>query len=182
MKEYKFPKNFWKLIITSTAKTKLSSNFIDLVQSAYAKTPQGSFVNTVNDVTPSEWIAYDWDKDPEADSVIFFRKPRSNETWKGFKIQGIGHDTQRISIDKVMTKVKRLLMKPGWWIEASDAMEHILYKDKNIPYVTNQYFANDLFPNSKLRMLGDPNKPGKYKRIVGGHEIKETIFGHPKLK
>lgn len=182
MKQFKFPKNFWTFIVTSSGKNKLAYNFIDLVQKAYSNTPQGSFVNTVNDVTPSEWIAYDWDKDSDADSVIFFRKSRSNEPWKGFKIQGIGHDTQRISIDKVMLKVKGLLMKPGWWIEASDAMEHILYKDKKIPYVTNQFFAENLFPRTRLKMLGDSNKPGKYKRLAGSHEIKETIFGNPKLK
>ena len=90
MKEYKFPKNFWKLIITSTAKTKLSSNFIDLVQSAYAKTPQGSFVNTVNDVTPSEWIAYDWDKDPEADSVIFSESLDQMKLGKDLKSKELG--------------------------------------------------------------------------------------------
>jgi len=113
METYKIQKYNWSLLVTTTAKTKLSSNLISLVQSAYAKTPQGSFVNTLKDVVSSNWVAYDWDKDPDADSVLFFRLARANEPWKGYKIQGIGHDTQRTSIDKVLVKVKNQLKKPG---------------------------------------------------------------------
>lgn len=182
MQEIKFNKNSWKLVVTDTAKTRLAPNFINLVQTAYAKTPEGSFVNTVKDVIPSNWIGIDWDKDPEADAVIFYRKNRPNEPWVGQKIQGIGHDAQRISIDKVIDKMKFYLKKDGWWVEASDALEHILYKDSSIPYIGSGLYASMIFPKTNLKMLNDRLKPGRYERTVSGHKIKETIFGKPKLK
>jgi hypothetical protein len=179
---YKIPKNHWSLMITDTAKKHMAPNFINLVQTAYAKTPDGSFVNSLKDVVSSNWNAYDWDKDSDADSVIFFRTARSNEPWKGYKIQGIGHDSQRVSIDKIFMKVKALLKTPGWWIEASDAMEHILYKDRSVNFITDESIANRIFPGSNLQMLSDNTKPGKYQRKAGPGTIKETIFGQPKLK
>jgi len=182
MHTFKFHKNFWQLIVTTTAKSRLAPNFVGLVQAAYAKTPEGSFVNTLNDVVATNWIALDWDKDEDADSCIFFRKSRPNESWKGFKIQGIGHDTQRTSIDKVLIKVKDQLIKKGWWIEASDAFEHILYKDRRVPVVTDEDFLVSLFPTSNLQLLNDRQKPGKYVRGVAGKSVKESVFGNPTLK
>ena len=182
MHTYKLAKYNWSLVVTSTAKTHLASNLIDLVQRAYEKTPQGSFVNTLKDVVASNWIAYDWDRDPDADAVLFFRVARPDEKWRGYKIQGIGHDTQRTSIDKVLVKVRDQLRKPGWWIEASDAMEHILYKDSRIPVVRDEQLLNKLYPNSNVKILDDKTKPAKYERRAGTATIKETTFGIPKLR
>lgn len=182
MYTYKLPKYNWSLLVTSSAKSKLSNNLVHLVQKAYEKTPQGSFVNTLKDVLSSNWIAYDWDKDPDADSVLFFRLARPSEPWKGYKIQGIGHDTQRASIDKVLVKVRDQLKKPGWWIEASDAMEHILYKDKSVPVLTDEALAQKIFPNTNLKMLNVIGSPGRYSRKAGPMFIKETTFGKPELR
>lgn len=182
MYTYKFAKYNWALLVTTTAKTHLSPSLINLVQQAYAKTPEGSFVNTAKDVVASNWIAYDWDKDPDADSVMFFRTARASEPWSGYKIQGIGHDTQRTSIDKVMEKIRTQLKKPGWWIEASDAMEHILYKDRSVKVIEDELTLHRLFPNTKLKMLNDSLKKGKYQRMAGPHLIKESVFGLPKIK
>lgn len=184
MQEIKFPKNRWTFVTTTTAKTKLAPNFIDLVQTAYEKTPEGSFVNTLKDVLSSEWIAFDFpgEKSGNPNCVIFYRKNRSNEPWNGWKIQGIGHDSTRPAIDKVIKQVKTQLKKDGWWVEASDALEHLLYKDKYVKYVNSEILANQIFPNSSLKMLDDNLKPGRYSRKVGGHVVKETIFGKPKLR
>lgn len=182
---YTFTKNKWSFIFSDTAKKQLAPSFVNLVQSAYAKTPQGSFINSVTDVLPSKWIALDWDNDPEPDSVIFYRTERSNEPWKGFKIQGIGHDTQRTSIDMIFKKLKYQLNIRGWWIEASDAMEHILYKDKTVKYVKDWNYAAAIFPNTNLTMLNMTNYPGKYSRKTSSSSsviIKESIFGKPVLK
>jgi hypothetical protein len=182
MYTYKLPKYNWTLLVTTTAKSRLSANFINLVQRAYEKTSQGSFVNSMSDVVASNWIAYDWDKDPEADSVLFFRLARPNDPWKGYKIQGIGHDTQKVSIDKVLTKVREQLKKPGWWIEASDAMEYILYKDKMVPVITDEFVAQRLFPNTNLKMLNTMMAPGRYSRKAGSMTIRETCFGRPEFR
>ena len=181
MHTIKLPKNHWTLVTTSTSKTSLAPNFIHLVQSAYAKTPEGSFVNTLKDVLSSQWQAMDWDGDENADAVVFFRLPRQNENWKGFKIQGIGHDTRRTSIDVVLGKVTESLKKPGWWIEASDAMEHILYR-RGAPVVTEIDTLVKLFPKTDLRTLSTDLSDGKYRRKAGHHTITETSFGKPLFK
>jgi hypothetical protein len=127
----------------------------------------------------SDWHSIDYDKNPDVDATIFYRKARGSEPWNGLKIQGIGHNGDRPSIDLLLKRLKSLLNKSGVWVEASDALEHVLYK-MGVPYVEDEEYARKIFPNSDLKMKGDR---GKYTRkIAGGKVIKETIFGKPKLK
>lgn len=150
---------------------KVSDNIIDLVKTAYSTTKDGSFVNNKSDIKRSfYWNAIDIDEYPDADAVIFGRKSPN-----GIKIQGIGHDGQVVAKKAVITKLIQLLNKNGYWVEASDALEHVLYKS-NVPYVENEAMANSIFPNTNLKMIGDR---GKYTRSESGKIIKETIFGKP---
>lgn len=151
---------------------------IDLVQIAYRKTPEGSYVNSKGDLKPSSWLAKDFDDDPELDVTVFYRNPRSGEPWKGNKIQGIGHDGSDDAKKRAIGKLQELLRKGGWWVEASDALEHVLYK-KGVPYVADESYAQKVFPNSDLKFTG--NK-GQYTRSIGSKRIKETIFGKSIVK
>lgn len=148
---------------------------VDLVQTAYKKTSDGSYINSVGDLKNSEWIAKDFNDDPELDITIFYRHPRNNETWKGKKIQGIGHNGSDAAKKRVLEKLQDLLNQKGWWVEASEALEAVLYK-KGIPYVDDEIYARKVFPNSNLKFIG--NK-GQYTRNTGSKKIKETIFGIP---
>lgn len=169
------PKKTW----TNVKPEKYSDDLISIVQTAYKKTPEGSFVNSKSDLKGSNWHSIDIDDNPDIDATIFYRNPKSGETWKGKKIQGIGHDGSRPSIDAVLNRLKNLLSKKGYWVEASDAMEHILYK-MGVRYIDNEEEAQKVFPKSNLQMTGDR---GKYTRELGssGKRIKETIFGYPKI-
>ena len=71
-----------------------------------------------------------------------------------------------------------LLSKNSVWVEASEAVEHVLYK-MGAPFVDDEILAQDIFPTADLKFLNDR---GKYTRNVGGKKVKETIFGKPKLK
>jgi hypothetical protein len=93
------------------------------------------------------------------------------------KIQGIGHDGSREAINILLNRLKKLLNKNGTWTEASEAMEHILYK-LGVPYVKDESLAQKIFPKTNLKFLGDR---GKYIRDVGSKKVKETIFGKPKI-
>jgi len=169
------PKGKW----TDVEPTKYSDDLIDLVQTAYKSAPEGSFIRSKADLMGSDWHSIDYDKNPDVDATIFYRKARGSEPWNGVKIQGIGHDGDRPSIDLLLKRLKLLLNKNGVWVEASDALEHVLYK-MGVPYVEDEEYARKVFPNSDLKMRGDR---GKYTRkIAGGKVIKETIFGKPKLK
>ena len=169
------PKGKW----TDVEPTKYSEDLIDLVQTAYKSAPEGSFIRSKADLMGSDWHSIDYDKNPDVDATIFYRKARGSEPWNGLKIQGIGHNGDRPSIDLLLKRLKSLLNKSGVWVEASDALEHVLYK-MGVPYVEDEEYARKIFPNSDLKMKGDR---GKYTRkIAGGKVIKETIFGKPKLK
>lgn len=170
------PKNKW---IDIDNKSQYSDELIDLVQTAYKKSSEGSFINTKKDIIPSEWLSIDFDENPDIDATIFYRKSRPNETWSGKKIQGIGHDGTREAINIVLNKLNKLLNQNGNWVEASEALEHILYK-LGVPYIKNEKKAKNIFPNSNLKMTGDK---GKYERTLeNGKKIKETIFGKPQVK
>lgn len=175
LKENVIPKGKW---VAPPTKGERGAELVNLVQIAYKGTKDGSFINNVSDLTPSKWLAKDYDTDPQLDVTIFYREARGNESWKGYKIQGIGHDGESESKKRVLDKLKQLLSKDGWWIEASDAMEHVLYK-MGVPYVDDEEFANKVFPNTDLQMVGNR---GQYTRKLDGRRIKETIFGKPKLK
>jgi len=170
------PKNKWEVLPSPKP---YSDELINLVQTAYKNTDKGSFVNTTSDLVKSDWVALDFDDEPDIDVTIFYRNSKANETWEGNKIQGIGHDGTREAINKVLSELEKLLSKPGNWVEASDALEHILYK-MGVPYVKDENTAQLVFPNTNLEFTGDK---GKYLRDLGsGGKAKETIFGNPKIK
>jgi hypothetical protein len=174
--EKNLPKKKW---VELDKPTEFSDNLIDIVKKAYAKTPKGSFINKKSDVDQSDWISIDFDENPDIDATIFYRLPRKNENWKGKKIQGIGHDGTREAIDILLNRLKTLLTQSGFWVEASDALQKVLYK-MNVPYIDNELEALKIFPNSNLKFIGDK---GKYKRELGNNEIvQETIFGKPIIK
>lgn len=168
------PKKKW----TNVEPLKYADDLIDIVQKAYRKAPEGSFIRSKSDLKGSDWHSIDIDDRPDIDATIFYRKSRSGEPWKGNKIQGIGHDGSREAIDKVLGRLETLLRKKGNWVEASDALEHILYK-MGVPYIKDEEEARKVFPKSNLKMTGDR---GKYVReLDNGKKIKETIFGNPKV-
>lgn len=174
-------KNSWEEVNPSEYYEEL----ISLVQQAYAKTEMGSFVNSKRDAMSSRWKAVDLDDDPDLDATVFYREPRPGENWKNFKIRGIGHDNSREAINAVLGKLKEMLNSGQYWVEASGALEHILYK-LNVPFVRSEVNARRTFPGRKLRFVKKKSDPedfysGRYKRYEGGKEIVETIFGKPKF-
>lgn len=176
--EFALPKNKWELIISNSDKEEVGNDLVSLVQQAYSNTPDGSFVNSIKDVIPSDWNVIDWDQDPDVDSTVFYRINRPGEAWHGHKIQGLGHDGTRTSKDKAMSKIQELLSKKGWWIESSDAMRHVL-KKLNVPAVTDEKFLQQLFNDPNLRMIDSDTY---IRHLQNGTKIKETVFGNPVLK
>ena len=170
-------KGSWAIIPTTTDKEDFAIDLIDLVNKAYVNTKRGSFVNSIKDVISSEWIAVDLPGDEGIDAAIFYRLPRSNEPWQGKKIQGFGHNGTEKSKKAVIEQHRKLLLRRGWWVEASAAMEHILHKQR-VPYLDNEEKARKMFPKSDLKMTGDL---GQYERTIPGtsQKLKETIFGNP---
>lgn len=178
MRANELTKNRWALIVTDNDKTDWAENLIDLVQNAYKNTNLGSFVQNSHQVRASDWVSLDWDSDPQLDCTVFYRKSRGNEAWTGYKIQGIGHDGQSDSKQKVLYRVKNLLSKPGTWIESSDALARTLGK-LGLQPVTDEQILNRLFPDTNLQMV---DNRGTYERNAGGSRIREQVFGNPAIK
>jgi len=176
--EIELPKDQWELVISNGDKEELGTDLVSLVRNAYSNTPQGSFVNSIKDVIPSDWNVIDWDQDPDVDATVFYRGNRGGENWQGYKIQGLGHDGTRTSKDKAINKIQQLLSKPGVWIESSDAMRHVL-KKLNVPSVTDEKFLQQLFNDPNLKMIDTDT----YVRVLpDGTKVTETVFGKPSLK
>ena len=165
-------KKQWGVIKSNSDKREFSDDLVRLVTKAYSVTKVGSFVNSVKDVMPSTWVAVDVDKDPDIDATLFYRKTKF-----GNKIQGLGHDGSRGTKDAALGKQMKLLNTSGWWVEASDAIEHIMYKN-TVPYISDEKEAQRIFPNTDLKMNG--NKGQYTRKIADGTVITETIFGKPK--
>jgi hypothetical protein len=173
--ELVLPKNSWEVLTSPNDKEDITGNLIDLVKTAYSTTPQGSFVNSIRDVMPSHWHVIDWDKQPDVDACIFYRRARGSETWKGIKLQGIGHDGQPQSKQKALDRLQTLLQQPGVWIETSDALRAVLLK-MSAPVVEDVKVIQKLFGDQSIEMVSST----EYKRQLStGEWIQETVFGIP---
>ena len=175
--EVALTKNQWELLVSNGDKEELGHELVDLVRHAYTNTPDGSFVNSIKDVIPSDWRVIDWDDEPDVDATVFYRHARGNETWSGFKIQGIGHDGAQTSKAKAVAQVRDMLTKQGVWIESSDAMRAVL-KRHGAQAVTDEEFLRRLFNDPALEMIDADT----YRRKLGNRVIEETVFGFPVLK
>jgi hypothetical protein len=175
--ERELPKNSWEALTADPDKQEFGQELVNLVQTAYQSTELGSNVNDLSDVVPSDWLVLDWDKNPDVDTLVFYRTNRAGETWRGNKIQGIGHDGQRGSKKKAIQKLEQVLQQQGWWIEASDALRATLRK-VNAPIVTDVGFLRELFDDPYLTKMD----PVTYSRkLQNNRVIIESVFGHPVL-
>lgn len=175
--ELALQQNQWETLISTADKEEAGDELVNLVKHAYNNTPEGSFVNSLKDVIPSDWEVIDWDGDTSINATVFFRKPRGNENWTGYKIQGLGHDGQRKSKDIAIKKMIHMLDQRGYWLEGSDAMRAVL-KKFNVPAISNEQFLQRLFNDSQLRMIDHDT----YQRKLSNRMITESVFGKPILR
>jgi hypothetical protein len=175
--EFQLQKNQWAVDISNDAKQEVSGDLIHLVQTAYAGTPRGSFVNNVSNILPSDWAILDFDDEPDVDSAVFYRGPRPGESWTGFKIQGLGHDGTKASKDHSLSRMVAMLNRPGWWIESSGTLRSVL-ANRGCNIVQDPATLRSLFPDTDLEMI---NQNTYTRQLPDGASITETVFGHPKV-
>jgi hypothetical protein len=174
MRAKEITKNHWTLLVNDSEKHLWSEDLMNLVKNAYQHTNLGSFINSASEVQSSDWVALDWDSEPDIDCTVFYRRPRQGEQWAGYKIQGIGHDGNKESKQRVIARVKNLLSKKGVWIESSDALSRTLGR-LGLQPVTDESVLHTLFPGSELQILNN----GEYRRKAGGRWVTEQVFGIP---
>jgi hypothetical protein len=175
--EIALQKGKWQVVLSNADKQELGNDLVDLVSHAYGNTPHGSFVNSVREVIPSDWQVLDWDKDPGVDACVFYRSARGNESWRGYKIQGIGHDGQQHSKSQAVHKVHEMLQRPGTWIESSDALRAVL-KRLHVESVTDEQMLKRLFNDPNLQMV---DRDTYTRKLSNGQTVTETVFGQPRF-
>ena len=173
------PVHNW-ITLSQAGKITYGQRIIDLVNIAYAVTPLGSFIKNQNDVNASNWRIFS-DDGHQINCVIFYRSSRPNESWRGFKIQGIGHDGQPENKKQVMMEHGKLLTHPGWWSESRGAVAKVLLRIGS-HVIKDEEFARKIFPGTDLVMIGDDGKYERYINGPGSHKADEYMFGFPILK
>lgn len=155
--------------------TKLNHTAFDRTQADEG----GGYIATKTDINVTKWIALDWDSDDDIDATIFYRKPKPYETWRGYKIRGIGHDDKQRSITEIEDKIVELLNKSGWWIEATGSFKTLL-KSKGCIVVDDVAFIRKLFDDPNIEM----DDKISFRRVlpVGALSPVTTVFGKPVLK
>lgn len=176
--EIDLTKNQWETILSTADKEEIGDDLVQLVQTAYSKTDMGSFINSIQDVLPSDWKVLNWDKDPSVDCALFYRGPRGTETWSGFKIQGLGHDGRKESKSRAIQKIISLLQKSSYWIECNGVLRNIL-KSSGVNFITDEKLLQRLFNDPNLKMISDDSY---VRTLPSGEQIEESVAGNPVIK
>jgi hypothetical protein len=172
-------KKKWELILTHHDKELFSDELLNLTKTAYKNTTLGSFIKTIDDVFPSNWIVIDYDEDPQLDVCIFYRKANLNDNWTGNKVQGIGHDGQKDSKRLAIDKLIEFLSRKGNWIECSEKLQEILISKNSSLLVNDEELLKKLFKSDNLKMI---NNTTYTRELPDGAVIQESVIGKPKLK
>ncbi len=162
----------------------LSDELFDLIDNAYEEIGGHFDFQNSGDLPADhdDWLALDWDEDPEPDALRIGRhKPA------GIKMTGAGHDGKSQSKRAYIEKTLELLKSPGYYAEMSKRIADIMI-GAGVPYVEDpELVQKALGPGKEIHWLGahpegkHPDYNGWYTRTIEGHpdELK-IMFGTPK--
>jgi hypothetical protein len=162
----------------------LSTEFFDLISTAYAEIGGHAKIKTPDDVFSDPdwnwWEGLDIHGSNDFDIVMFGQK-----TKYGVKFSGVGHDGSKEAKRAYIESRAKDLLKPGYYIEVSGKLAEILIDRYNCPVVTDQAEVEKVL-GKKLDWKGenpeDKNASGKgwYVREIGGHKHAKIMLGKPK--
>lgn len=169
-------KNKWIQLRNRGEKRELQDNLYVLIGNSYGPIGGHPRIPNISAILNSEltyWEAIDDDKDPDADAVLFGRR-----TKHGIKIIGMGHDGSSVAKSDLIRKMVAQLGKAGYYLEASGAVLHILYKG-GTPYVTDPKKIKQMYPDRNVKWL---NNKGTYtrKHSVASSTVPKAMFGKPR--
>lgn len=180
-------RNKWQKIdvkkIDFTDKEKLSSEFFDLINTAYSAIGGHANFKSSSDIFSDKdldfWQGIDLHQTPELDLIIF-----GKETKYGIKLTGVGHDGSKISKTEYLEDKAKKLTSKGYYNEVSGKLSEILLNKYKIPSVDNQEDVEKVL-GKKVKWYGvhpTEDLPGKgwYSREIGGHEHIKILLGKPK--
>ncbi len=174
-------------VFTSFDHTKypeLSTEFFNLIQTAYAEIGGHLKVTTPNDVFKDPdwnfWAGVDLHDSPDFDLIMF-----GSKTKFGVKYSGVGHDGSKEAKRAYMDKEATDLKKMGYYSEVSEKLAEILINKYNVPIVDDPQTVEKVL-GKKVNWYGkNPDNPnasghGWYGRMIGGRFINKIMVGKPK--
>jgi hypothetical protein len=95
----------------------------------------------------------------------------------GNKIGTLFTDFSQEGKELLYNKLEELLKKPGWFVELSGALEHVMQNKRGLKNITDKSVLNKILPGLKY------NEDGSYDREINGEIHTKKLFGNPcKLK
>ena len=161
----------------------LSDELFDLIDNAYEEIGGHFDFQNSGDLPADhdDWLALDWDEDPEPDALRIGRhKPA------GIKMTGAGHDGKSQSKRAYIEKTLELLKSPGYYAEMSKAIAHIMITRYKAPVVVDEATVRKVL-GKEITWIGPhpegkyPGFDGWYEREIGGEHLHMKIMlGKPK--
>lgn len=160
----------------------IDTELFDLINKSYAYIGGHVDFRKPSDLPSNHtiWYASDVDGDKEPDVVKFGKQTQFGIKWTGAATDGSDAAKAKYITDKV-----KQLFTPGYYVEVSDAIMHILITRYNVPCVDNQADVEKVV-GKKVKWIGEhpsgkyPNHKAFYERELGGHKHVKILLGKPK--
>lgn len=165
--------------------SEIEDDVVQLVKTAYQKIGGFPSLETASGLKNSmtNYYLMDFDDDPEPDVGMLYYDAGDNK-----KASAVVHDGSKEARKIAPTTMKKLLNKPGYWVEVSDAPAHILINKMGMKPITDPELVKYLVNFGGKRDTGfewlgdtDTNKiggSGWYKRKHGNGIIIKTVIGN----
>lgn len=160
----------------------LAEELFNLVQEAYKPIGGHAKIKSPKDLMAEATFfeVTDLDADQDADAVVLLDKKPAGE--KGV---GLGHDGSRPAKDATITHQADVLNKPGYYVEVSGAIAHVLLTKFKVPAVLDASAVRRVLQKNIVWVGAHPDgkyqdAPGWYERDIGGHKHLKIMLGEPK--
>lgn len=175
------PKRGEYKVINATDYPELSSEFFDLIKTAYSEIGGHGKINTTDDVFKDPdwnyWAGVDIHGTNDFDIVFI-----GSKTNFGIKYTCIGHDGELDSRRKMTQEFADKLETYGYYAEVSDKFGEILTVKYNVPIINNQEEVKKIL-NKEIDWVGVINGKhgdGWYVRKINGNLKTKLMVGRPK--
>jgi hypothetical protein len=161
----------------------IDTELFDLLNKSYAYIGGHVDFHSASDLPANHtiWYAIDVDGDTVPDAVKFGKQTPFGMKWTGGATNGTP-----VAKQAYITNTVEMLTTPGNYIEASDAIAHILMTRYRIPFVHTQTEVERIIGKA-VRWIGAhpeqkyPGYTGFYVRSLAGQDHMKILLGRPRV-
>lgn len=180
---YQPKRNEW-MIINPKKYPELSTEFYDLIKTAYDAIGGHAKVNKPGDVFKDKdwnyWVGVDLHNSPDFDLIVW-----GSKTKYGVKFSGVGHDGSNEAKREYLKSRANFLKSKGYYGEISGKLAEILMNMYDLPVVNKQSDVEKIL-GKEIEWHGQhPSDPGIkgdgwYTRVIGKERHTKILVGNPK--